>query len=322
MAYFPDNTLAKDGPADLLLPTAIGFEIPKGRAAIADRLRHYARWIAPAISVALLAAVALQLRSFGVLDILATMPRSPAFWFIFVLHYFSGPAAEWAIFHRLWRIPADGVVALVRKMISNELLLGYTGELYFYTWAMRRTAIKAAPFGAIKDVAILSALAGNVATLALLGLAFPFLGALDLGPHSHAIALSTGVVLATSLGVMLFRRRLFSLPAEDLSFTFWVQIARIALRVGLGALMWHLALPDVAVGWWLLLCAVRMIISRLPFVPNKDLAFAAVAVFCLGEDHRVGAMLTMISGLILITHMVLGAVLGAAGLAQQSGKRA
>lgn len=84
--------------------------------------------------------------------------------------------------------------------------------------------------------------------------------------------------------------------------------------------MWHIALPDVAMGWWLLLCAVRMVISRLPFIPNKDLAFAAAAVFVVGHDLQVGALLTMIAGLIAATHIVIGAALGASGLVNAEGR--
>jgi DNA polymerase III epsilon subunit-like protein len=43
------------------------------------------------------------------------VPVSPAFWLTFLVFYFATPASEWLIFHRLWRIPASGFVALARK---------------------------------------------------------------------------------------------------------------------------------------------------------------------------------------------------------------
>ena len=49
--------------------------------------------------------------------------------------------------------------------------------------------------------------------------------------------------------------------------------ARIAATIGLSALLWHLILPSVALGWWLLLATLRQLVSRLPLVPNKDVVF-------------------------------------------------
>lgn len=45
-----------------------------------------------------------------------------------------------------------GIGALLRKLVSNELLLGYLGEAQFYAWARSRTNMTTAPFGAIKDI--------------------------------------------------------------------------------------------------------------------------------------------------------------------------
>lgn len=318
MSLYDNSVAVSPVSPDKFLPR--GLTAGEGLDGLRRASRNWTAWVGPVLAACLLGVVLWQLRTLGLRDIVESVPRSPLFWVAFLLHYFSGPACEWAIFRRLWGIPASGFVALVRKMINNELLLGYSGELYFYTWARRRAHLTTAPFGAIKDVAILSALTGNIVTLLLVGLAIPFVGRLDLGPHSAAILWSTAVVLAISLVIMLFRGRLFSLPANELRFSFWMQVLRIALRLGLGAWMWHIALPDVAMGWWLLLCAVRMVISRLPFIPNKDLAFAAAAVFVVGHDLQVGALLTMIAGLIAATHIVIGAALGASGLVNAEGK--
>ncbi|MFX8381742.1 hypothetical protein ABTL77_20290, partial [Acinetobacter baumannii] len=84
------------------------------------------------------------------------------------------PFADWVIFRRLWGIPASGIFPLLKKLIGNELLpINYVGEVYFYDWARRHVKIDASPFGAVKDVAILSALAGNVVTVIMLALTWP-----------------------------------------------------------------------------------------------------------------------------------------------------
>jgi hypothetical protein len=83
-------------------------------------------------------------------------------------------------------------------------------------------------------------------------------------------------------------------------------IARIVIATGLSALLWHLVLPTIPLPWWLLLATIRLLISRLPFVPNKDVVFAGLAVFMLGHDVEIASLLTLMAGLILLSHILVG----------------
>jgi len=237
------------------------------------------------------------------------VPASPWFWLAFAAFYFVTPASEWLIFHRLWRIPAAGFVALTRKKVYNELLLGYLGEAYFYTWARRRVHLTAAPFGAVKDVAILSAMAGNGVTVLLLLAVLPFVGLSSLMLDARMLTVSLGVILAISISMMFWRRRVFSLPRADLLMITNVHLARIALTTFLNALLWHLVLPGVPLTWWLFLATLRMLVSRLPLVPNKDLLFAGVAVVALGHERDIGELMALMAALILTSHVLLGTAL-------------
>ncbi|WP_255586776.1 hypothetical protein [Hephaestia mangrovi] len=280
--------------------------------------RRWTAWAGGAISLAILAVALVQLRDMPVAHILSLVPRSTGFWAAFVLAYLATPISEWLIYRRLWAIPARGFAALLRKRVTNEIVLGYLGEVYFYTWVRRAGLItRSAPFGAIKDVAILSAFAGNAMTLVMLAAAAPFFGLLQLGLGGRAMVGSLSVLAITSFAMLLLRRRLFSLPRPELTWILALHIARIVAMIGLTALMWHLALPAVGVTWWLVLSAVRQLLSRLPLVPNKDLAFVGVAVFIIGRESDVAAMIAMIGSLILLTHLLVGAALGAAELLQR-----
>ncbi len=277
------------------------------------RIRGFA--ILPMIFTALIAAaVVLELRGMDVWRVMGLVPRSPAFWIVFACFYLTGPVCEWAIYRRLWQIPAEGFVALLRKLVCNELLLGYLGEAYFYTWARRKSAMTDAPFAAIKDVSILSAMAGNGVTLALLAIVWPIVRSTPLGLQNGPIVMSLAVVLATSIAAMAFRRRIFSLDRSDLGFILRMHLTRIAVSTGLTAWLWHMALPDVAITWWLFLVCLRLLISRLPFMPNKDVVFAAVAVFALGHETDIAALMTMMASAILLAHLAVGAVVVASGL--------
>ncbi len=290
-------------------------------AANSLRNRRLAALFSALVSLALLVVVAVQFRGMDMRHIVAMIPSSPLFWAIFAVWYLAGPASEWLIYRRLWHIPLTGIGALMRKMVSNELLLGYLGEAQFYAWVRSRRQLAAAPFGAIKDVTILSALTGNVTTLVMLAVAWPlvFSGRIGLGMQSTFVSL--GVVLVSSFAILLLRQKLFSLPGRDLRWIAALHLARIAAKTGLGALLWHLVLPQVSVALWLVLSTLRMLVSRLPLVPNKDVVFAGIAVVLLGHHVEVAALLAMMGGIMLAAHLVVGASFGVADLVESWRRR-
>jgi hypothetical protein len=312
--YLADLSLA-GGDGSVALPSG---SAPLPRPPLAARLAA-ARptvWAGRAITLGLLAAVLWQLRHIDPRQVAADVPASPFFWLVFAVWYAAAPVADWIIFRRLWRIPADGLVALTRKFVGNELLLGYIGEAYFYTWARARANLTSAPFGAIKDVAILSALTGNAVTLAMLAAAWPALGLLHLGLSGPAFGVSIGLVLASSLALMLLRKRLFALPPGDLWFVSFVHTARLALKTFLAALMWHLVLPGQPLELWVLLSALRLLLSRLPLLPNKDLVFAGLAVVVMGHDVEIATLMAMVATLTLVAHVGVGLALVGADVAR------
>ena len=211
-----------------------------------------------------------------------------------------------------------GIFALLRKLVSNTILLGYLGEVYFYAWARRNAHINAAPFGAIKDVSILSALTGNIVTLAMVVISAPLFRSLHLGMDGEAFVLSTVFVTIISLAVLLLRKRLFTLPRKELWIIAGIHFGRILATILLAAIMWHILLPTVALTWWLLLGTLRQLVSRLPFLPNKDVVFAGLAVFFVGNDASIASAMALMAALTLGTHLLVGAVLGISELVRES----
>ncbi|WP_309621677.1 hypothetical protein [Novosphingobium sp.] len=275
------------------------------------------RWAAlasMAVSLALLIAVALQFRDLDLAALLRLLPLSPVFWLAFAGYYLALPISEWVIYRRLWHFPSAGFGALLRKLVSNELLLGYLGEAQFYAWVRARGRVDNAPFAAIKDITILSALAGNLATLVMLALAWPYVSAGQLGLQGQTAFAALGVVLLTSLAILLFRQKLFTLPQRELAFIAAVHVVRIAAVLLLSAVMWHAVLPAVALTMWLVLATLRQLISRLPLMPNKDVVFAGLTVLLLGNGAQVAALMAMMAVLLLVTHLAVGTVFGLLGL--------
>lgn len=278
----------------------------------------WTRWLGPVVSLALLGGVLREYSGFQLSADTRLLTAHPAFWALFVLYFLSTPLWEWLIYRRLWRIPASGAAALMQKDITNELLLGYLGEVWFYAWARQRARLTTAPFGAIKDVAILSAMAGNLVVLALLPLGFKLLGNLPAGIDPLALKLSVAAFLATSLIPLALRRRLFSLPRADLWFVARVHAARVAVAIALYAELWHLLLPTVAIGWWVALAGLRQLVSRLPLVPGRDVLFAAIAGFFVGRHSEIAALLALFATLTMALQIALGLVLGATGAIERT----
>lgn len=292
--------ILSDRSADLLDPAPL---IRSGRFARAG-------WAASLISFAVLAAAIWQWSQLDSAMFASLLPVTASFWLVYAVYYLLGPASEWIIFRRLWRLPASGIVPLLRKKVSSELVVGYLGEVYFYLWARRRSEISAAPFGAIKDVAILSAVCGNAITLAMLLIGARWVGddflLNGLPLDRTALALSVVVMAGSSVMLVMLRRHVLSLPGRELVFVTLVHCARIVIGIVLLAVMWSLALPQVALAWWVLLAMLRQLVTRLPFIANPDVIFAAAAIFLVGEDERIAGLMALVAGIVLATHIVVG----------------
>lgn len=288
---------------------AVGWDEASFDPPLLDAGNAALRWLGPIISLGIFGAVLFQLRHLHLAAIPAMVPRTPLFWLAFVAYYFATPAFDFLIFRRLWGLPAAGFGALTRKFVGNEILMGYIGEVHFYSWARSRLKMVAAPFGAIKDVAILSAVMGNIVTLAVLAAAYPFLGALHIGVAPRTLVAAVAITLGSSLVLLALRGRVLTLSRPDLAFVATAQLGRVVFTALLPALLWHLALPQIAVGWWILLAAVRLLLSRLPLLPNKDLVFASVTIVLIGRAAAIDDLMAMMASLILATHLIVGAAL-------------
>lgn len=267
--------------------------------------RRWPAYLGGALTVAMFVLLARKLLEAGLAGLVSAFPQNPWFYVFFMLLYMSPVTGDYIIFHRLWRIPAAGFAALVKKRIANDVVLGYSGEAYFYAWARQNATMVAAPFGAVKDVSILSAIAGNAITLAMLAFAIPFGKDLLTPSQLHTVAGSAAITFAMSLPFLVFSKRVFSLPRPRLWWIFGIHCLRLVAGSVLIAIAWHFALPTVSIGMWLLLAAARLLVSRLPLVPNKDLLFANFAIILIGQDAELAELVALTAALTLLVHVAL-----------------
>ncbi len=273
---------------------------------------------APVLSFAILLAALVELHATDWTRVAALVPRSPAFWLVFAVWYMVQPVCDWLIYRRLWNMPVAGLAATVRKTIGNELLVGYAGEAYLFTWARRAGHGGAEAIRALKDVGILSAAAGSVATLVAAMVAAPWLLRLPLGIPTWMLVAGFGAVIAPPAVALAGRRRLFWLPGPALLRIAAIHCLRATLIVGLTGVLWLLALPQVAAGWWVVLSALKLLVSRVPFISNRELVFAGVTGLLLGHAGEVSALMAMMAALTVATHILLGVLTGAGDLAGEA----
>lgn len=301
------------------------------------------KWLSIGISVILLLVLSHAMAEVGWRQIWDALPAAPLFYLLFAASYVCTPIFDWIIYRGWWRIGWRGIAVFVRKRVMNEALLSYSGETWLLIWAHRWLGLdfdphaprqpllgrnggaadpRQRPFAAIKDVAITSGLAGNLLTLLMLvltltmGSGMIIADALD-QKTLNILASSFLLLILLNLGIVLLRGRVMSLSAQENLRLLRLHLARVSLTQGLLVLSWIVALPAIGMQTWVLLGAMRMIISRMP-LPNKELLFAALAVQLTGDQSvAVAALMALQGAMHLFCH---GIAYGAAAMLDASGK--
>ena len=277
------------------------------------------------LSVMILGLLARALADIGWQRLTDVLPGHPLFWLLFGANYLSQPFADWLIYRRWWGLGTRDLGVFLKKHVLNEALFAYAGDGWLMGWAVRRLGLQldpahppqvlgrgdgqgldpaANPFAAVKDVAITSGLAGNLFTLGMLVLTIGFgaFAALETAVDADTLVQgATGFALLLTLNLLILFNRdmVFSLCVQDNLRSFALHFVRVSVGHGLMVASWVVALPMVGLEAWLLLGALRLVISRLP-VPNKQLLFAAVAVEVAGEAAPAVAALMAAQGVLTL----------------------
>jgi hypothetical protein len=111
--------------------------------------------------------------------------------------------------------------------------------------------------------------------------------------------LGFSALVALNILILFNRGRLFSLHAAANIRSFGLHFARVSTAHALLVASWIVALPMVGLSAWLLLGALRLVISRLP-LPNKQLLFAAAAVSLANEAAPAVAALMAAQGVLTL----------------------
>ncbi|MET3725085.1 hypothetical protein [Sphingomonas trueperi] len=273
-----------------------------------------------AFSATILIAVFWQLDGLD-FTVLTRTPRDPLFWLVFVATYVLGPVMDWIILRRIWGLGLGAFPALLRKQAANEVVLGYSGDAQLYVWARRTLGPEGRPFETLRDVAVTSALAGNLVTLTMLVLNAPIVQGLAKGTLFNTLLISTATIVLSSLAIFFFRRIVFALPPRQLAETIVIHTLRILLSLVLTALLWKLLLPSISIAALFLVGTLRMMMSRLPFIPAREALLAPLIVALLGDSAGLAGAVLFVATLMLAAHVVVGGISSLADFVARSKPR-
>ena len=260
------------------------------------------------MSAAILGLLVDAIVAVGWAQLAAVTPFSAVYWLLFLAFYFFHPLTDFQIFRVWWGLHWRSLSMFFKRRVMNEALFSYAGDAFMMAWAATRFDLafdpddmtpklgrgdgigaraRDAPIAAIKDVAIMSGLAGNLFTLLMLILAVVLGGQTIIDSKVDPMTvrrmiIGFAVLIGLSLGIVFNRDKLLTLTVAANMRTFRLHMTRVSVMHLLLVATWFVALPMIGVATWLVLGALRLVIGRMP-VPNKELLFAALAVSLTGD---------------------------------------
>jgi len=259
------------------------------------------RWVQIAVPLLLLGFLGYSLTRLGWGQVWDAKPDSLAFYLLLFAPFFVPPFAELLIYRNLLgrTIPMS---VLLRKRYLNGSMLDYSGEAYFFFWARRNLQLRdGLLLHAVKDTNILSGGAGlAIAWFMLLllvaceGMEVPVLPA-----GLWSIVSIGSLPLALCLALFVGGRRVTALTRGQMMSTFAIHLLRSAVALLIEFAIWWFsgALPSALA--CLEFVGLRLLISRLPLIPSKDLVFVGVGITAAGlmdfSSSKVAAALVLMT---------------------------
>ncbi len=252
------------------------FRTPFGKSVL--------KWAQRLFLFAILVWLIYALTEIGWGNLWNSLPTQFAFYLLFVLMYFQLPLFEVLIYRITWTFDAvRSVPVFLLKRVYNSDLLGYSGEVYFYIWARKFLSLGDKEiFLIIKDNNIISSVASTLVAFGLLA-AFLFTGQiriLEWIVDQHQAYFWGGLALTVLLVFVFikFRQFVITMPLKSAYKIFNIQVFRLILLQAMNVAMYYVVIPDAPLYVWFTLISVEIILSRIPFLPNRDLIFVGMSI--------------------------------------------
>lgn len=253
----------------------------------------------------------IELTNVGWKAVWESLPTQSLFYLFFLIAYFQLPFFEVWIYRLTWAFDAvKSIPTFIIKRVYNKDVLGYSGELYFFVWAKKHLSLKDKDIlFTIKDNNIISSVASTVVSVGLLSIFF-FTGQVPIDEWFTADQLVywiSGIVFALVLFIVLYRFRNYVIHMSwRTAFSiFGIQMLRLLVVQVLNLLMFYVVMPETPMYVWFTYLSIEIILSRIPFLPNKDFIFVSLSISLAGN---LDVSESAIAGLML-TRSVLGKIL-------------
>lgn len=280
---------------------------PRGR-----QITQVSRWILIAAVIALLVW---QMQAIGWREIWTSLPRSPLFYLLFAVIYFQVSVGEIIAYRCCWSFDVrKAVPAFLIKRVYNRDVLGYSGEIYFFSWARRHLQLPATQIAeTIRDQNIVSSIASTAIAVGLV-VFYTVNGGLEVSIWLRAqlaavattwwVGAAFALLVATAL-VVRYRRFVFTMSLKIAAVILALHVVRLIVGQAVQILQWEVGAPEGAIEAWFTLSAASIVANRIPLLPGRDLLFVSAGV-ALSQSLEVGS--AAVSGMLLV-NAVLAKVL-------------
>ena len=263
------------------------------------------------LTIGVIAYLVYTLVRLDVVEVARALPLEWGFYGLAAAIYFLLPAMQLTAYRLVWPFSVhEGAGAFVIKRILNKDVLGYSGEVYIYTWA--RNHVKRPDrilMETVRDMNILSAGAstGVAAVLLTVFVVHGQLNVRDIVGDAHVAGIAGAVAFTTILlfVVVRLRKYLFSMPRKPAAAVLALHVGRQVLRQFLEIAMWHVAMPDIPLAVWFTYAAVSIIVTRIPFMPNHDLVTMGMAVGLSGALSVPEPAIFAMFGAVVLLHRLM-----------------
>lgn len=242
------------------------------------------RWFRRIFIAGILTWLFYQITKVGWGSVWNSLPTNPLFYLLFLLNYLSLPVFEIFIYRLTWNFEMlKSLPVFMLKKGYNKDVLGYSGEFYFYLWARKVLDVgDAYILKIIKDNNIISSIASTLISVVLLA-AFLYTGQIkimDWLANQNQVYVYGGPILLILLtaAFIRFRHYVISMPMKTALTIFGIQNLRLLMIHAVNLLMYIIVIPQTPFYVWFTLIAIEIILSRIPFLPNRDLIFTGVGI--------------------------------------------
>ena len=277
------------------------------------------RW---GIPLALLVIIGRRLTELGWSGILQARPANVGFYLLLVAQFFLQPLGDLLVYRMMWGAGhAPPAAVILRKRLMNTFMLDYSGEAYFFFWAQNNSGLATTCVAhGIKDSNLLSGGAGIAMVFILCAILLAFGGlTMPAQPGSKYLYALLGIVPLVGCAVLIIaHRKVTILSRGQLTAVFGIHFSRACAVLAIEFGLWQLS--GAMAGWIMSLqfVALRLVITRLPVVPNKDLIFVGAGLAAAGAAHAAVTPVATVLVILAAADLILAATV--AGLTALPGR--